>query len=68
MPGAVARTSTFALTNVTLKYARMIANMGVEEAAQKDKTFRPGINIYKGTLAYEQVATDLGLPYTRLPF
>jgi alanine dehydrogenase len=68
MPGAVARTSTFALTNVTLKYARMIANMGVEEAAQKDKTFRPGINIYKGTLAYEQVATDLGLPYTKLPF
>jgi alanine dehydrogenase len=68
MPGAVARTSTFALTNVTLKYARMIANMGVEEAAQKDKSFRPGINIYKGTLAYEQVATDLGLPYTKLPF
>ena len=68
MPGAVARTSTFALTNVTLKYARMIANIGVEEAAQKDKAFRPGINIYKGTLAYEQVAQDLGLTYTKLPF
>lgn len=68
MPGAVARTSTFALTNVTLKYARMIANIGVEEAAQKDKSFRPGINIYKGALVYEQVAQDLALPYTKLPF
>jgi alanine dehydrogenase len=68
MPGAVARTSTFALTNVTLKYARLIANLGVEEASQKDKSFRPGINIYKGSLVYEQIATDLGLPYTKLPF
>jgi alanine dehydrogenase len=68
MPGAVARTSTFALTNVTLKYARLIANMGVEEAAQKDASFRPGINIYKGSLVYEQVARDLALPYTKLPF
>lgn len=68
MPGAVARTSTYALTNVTMKYARLIANMGIEEAAQKDKTLRPGINIYKGTLAYEQIALDLNLPYTKLPF
>jgi alanine dehydrogenase len=68
MPGAVARTSTFALTNVTMRYARMIANMGVEEAAMKDATLRPGINIYKGTLAYEQVARDLSVPYTKLPF
>jgi alanine dehydrogenase len=68
MPGAVARTSTFALTNVTLKYARMIANMGVEDAAQKDKSFRLGINVYKGALVYEQVAQDLSLPFTKLPF
>ena len=53
MPGAVARTSTFALTNVTMKYARMIANMGVEEAAMKDPAFKLGINIYKGGLVYE---------------
>ncbi len=66
MPGAVARTSTFALTNVTLKYARMIARVGVEEAASSDKGFKPGINIYKGALVYKQVADDLDLPYTEL--
>lgn len=68
MPGAVARTSTFALTNVTMKYARMIANMGIEEAAMKDQSLKLGINIYKGGLVYEQVARDLNLPYTALNF
>lgn len=66
MPGAVARTSTYALTNVTLKYARMIANMGVEEAAASDEAFKKGINVYKGDLVYKQVAEDLDLPYTEL--
>jgi alanine dehydrogenase len=64
MPGAVARTSTYALTNVTLKYARMIANMGVEESSSKDSAFKLGVNIYKGDLVYEQVAIDLNLKYT----
>jgi alanine dehydrogenase len=68
MPGAVARTSTYALTNVTLKYARMIAKLGVEESAATDPVFKPGINIYKGGLVYEQVAKDLELPYTPLKF
>ena len=66
MPGAVARTSTFALTNVTLKYARKIARDGVDRAIMKDKPLRLGVNIYKGKLVYEQVATDLDLPYTPL--
>ncbi|EQC52105.1 alanine dehydrogenase [Bacteriovorax sp. DB6_IX] len=66
MPGAVAQTSTYALTNVTLKYARMIAKFGVEESAQMDEAFKKGINIYKGDLVYEQVAKDLELPYTEL--
>ena len=66
MPGAVARTSTYALTNITLKYARMIANQGVAESAQNDRAFMKGINIYKGDLVYEQVAKDLDLPYTEL--
>jgi alanine dehydrogenase len=66
MPGAVARTSTFALTNVTLKYARMIASMGVDKSIMKDKPLRLGVNIYKGKLVYEQVARDLDLPYTPL--
>jgi alanine dehydrogenase len=66
MPGAVPRTSTFALTNVTLRYARMIANMGVEEAIQNDEPLRLGVNIFKGELVYEQVASDLSLKYTPL--
>jgi alanine dehydrogenase len=66
MPGAVARTSTFALTNVTLKYARMIARDGVDKAVMRDKPLRLGVNIYKGQLVYEQVAKDLDLPFTPL--
>lgn len=66
MPGAVARTSTFALTNVTLNYARIIARDGVEKAAKQDERLLKGINIYKGGLVYEQVARDLELTYTPL--
>jgi alanine dehydrogenase len=66
MPGAVARTSTFALTNVTLKYARMLAKDGVDKTIMKDKALRLGVNIYKGKLVYEQVARDLELPFTPL--
>jgi alanine dehydrogenase len=66
MPGAVARTSTFALTNVTLKYARMLAREGVDRAIMKDRPLRLGVNIYKGKLVYEQVALDLDLPFTPL--
>ena len=66
MPGAVARTSTYALTNVTLKYARMIAANGVDKSIIQDPALRLGVNIYEGKLVYEQVATDLDLPYTPL--
>lgn len=66
MPGAVARTSTFALTNVTLRYARQIAKDGIDKAIMRDKHLRLGVNIYKGKLVYEQVAQDLNLPYTPL--
>jgi alanine dehydrogenase len=63
MPGAVPRTSTYALTNVTLKYALMIANMGWKSAVTKDEALRKGLNILNGKVAYKQVADDLGLPY-----
>lgn len=63
MPGAVARTSTYALTNVTLRYALMLANMGFKEAVSKDRALYKGINVYNGKVAYLQVAKDLGLPY-----
>ncbi|MBI2712489.1 MAG: alanine dehydrogenase [Bdellovibrio sp.] len=63
MPGAVPRTSTYALTNVTLKYAMMIANMGWKEAVARDEALRKGVNILNGKVAYRQVADDLGLPF-----
>lgn len=63
MPGVVSRTSTYALTNVTLKYASMIAQMGLEEALQKDAALMKGLNVYGGYVCYEPVARDLNLEY-----
>ncbi len=63
MPGAVPRTSTYALTNVTLKYALTIANLGWKEAVARDEALMKGVNILNGKVAYKQVADDLGLPY-----
>lgn len=64
MPGAVPRTSTFALTNVTLPYALRIANMGAEAACSADKALLRGVNTYKGALTIEAVAEVQGLTYT----
>lgn len=63
MPGAVARTSTYALTNVTLKYALMLADIGFKEAIAKDAALYKGVNVYNGKVSYMPVAKDLGLPY-----
>ncbi|WP_413290856.1 alanine dehydrogenase [Bdellovibrio sp. HCB337] len=63
MPGVVPRTSTYALTNVTLKYASMLAAMGVEDAVAKDKNLLKGLNVYGGHVVYEPVARDLGMEY-----
>ncbi|MFZ4403782.1 MAG: alanine dehydrogenase [Pseudobdellovibrionaceae bacterium] len=63
MPGVVPRTSTYALTNVTLKYASMIAALGVEQAIAKDKALFKGLNVYNGFVCYEPVAKDLGMEY-----
>lgn len=63
MPGAVPRTSTYALTNVTLRYAQLIANLGWKEAVSRDAALLKGVNILNGKVAYKQVAVDLGLPY-----
>jgi len=63
MPGVVSRTSTYALTNVTLKYASILAAMGVEDAIAKDKNLFKGLNVYGGYVCYEPVARDLGLEY-----
>lgn len=68
MPGVVPRTSTYALTNVTLKYASIIAQMGVEEAIAKDKALFKGLNVYNGYVCYEPVARDLSMEYRPFKF
>ncbi|MDY0058910.1 MAG: alanine dehydrogenase [Myxococcota bacterium] len=60
MPGAVAHTSTLALTNTTLPYGIQIADLGVEGAARRSPAIFSGVNVYKGTLVYEAVATSQG--------
>jgi len=66
MPGAVPRTSTFALTNATLPYALRLANRGFLEAVKSDPGLKEGVNTYAGRLTYEAVATDQGLEYAPL--
>jgi alanine dehydrogenase len=66
MPGAVPRTSTFALTNATLPYALDLANKGFEKAIKDDEGLREGVNTYAGKLTYEAVATSQDLEYTPL--
>lgn len=63
MPGVVSRTSTYALTNATFKYASILAQMGVEDAIARDKALFKGLNVYNGYVCYEPVARDLGLEY-----
>ena len=63
MPGAVARTSTFALNNATLPFALKLANLGPEKAMAEDPHLAAGLNVYKGKIAYKAVADDLGLEY-----
>ncbi|GAX91869.1 alanine dehydrogenase [Effusibacillus lacus] len=66
MPGAVARTSTFALTNVTLSYALQLANKGYKAAIAENKALALGVNIINGKVTYEAVATALGHTYVPL--
>jgi alanine dehydrogenase len=66
MPGAVPRTSTFALTNATLPYVLRLANRGFLDAVRSDPGLKEGVNTYAGRLTYEAVAHDQGLEYTPL--
>ncbi len=63
MPGVVARTSTYALTNSTFRYASMLASLGVEAAVTKDPLLLKGLNVYGGFVSYEPVARDLNMEY-----
>ncbi len=64
MPGAVAKTSTMALTNATLPYAIEIANKGWRKAMQENKEIKLGANIIKGQVTYKAVAHAFDLDYT----
>ncbi|MCK8099694.1 alanine dehydrogenase [Bacillus sp. 2CMS4F] len=63
MPGAVPRTSTIALTNVTVPYALQIANKGAAQALADNAALRAGLNTANGHVTYEAVAKDLGYEY-----
>jgi alanine dehydrogenase len=61
MPGAVANTSTYALTNVTLRYAALLADLGVDAALAKDPALAAGLNVSAGQVRHRSVAEAFGL-------
>lgn len=66
MPGAVARTSTFALNNATFGYGLKLAELGWQEAVRGDEALKLGLNVCKGAVTYEAVAQAHDLPYQAL--
>jgi alanine dehydrogenase len=63
MPGAVPRTSTFALTNATLPYVKALADLGWQQALAKDSGLARGLNVHAGHLTHAAVASALDLEY-----
>ena len=63
MPGAVPRTSTFALTNETLPFIKSLANSGWQNALKNDEHLKNGLNVHAGSVNFEAVADELGYPY-----
>lgn len=66
IPAAVARTSTYALTNVTLPYALQLADKGFEKAIRENPALYKGVNVCQGKITYKTVADDLGLKFEKL--
>jgi len=64
MPGAVARTSTIALTNATLPYALQLANKGWKKAVQDNEELKKGVNVVDGKITFKGVAEAWNLDYT----
>jgi alanine dehydrogenase len=62
MPGAVPITSTYALTNATLPYVIELADLGVDEALQRNEALRAGLNVRDGQIIHPAVAEALGVP------
>jgi len=65
MPGAVARTSTLALTNATLPFTLALADKGVRQALNDDSHLARGLNVAEGEITYREVAEDLGAPFRK---
>ena len=63
MPGAVPRSSTYALTNATMPYVLKLADKGWRTACQADPALAKGLSTHEGALLSEQVAADLDLPF-----
>ncbi|MAR82657.1 MAG: alanine dehydrogenase [Gammaproteobacteria bacterium] len=63
MPGAVPRTSTFALTNETLPFIKSLANRGWQSALKNDQHLKNGLNVHEGSINFEAVADELGYSY-----
>jgi alanine dehydrogenase len=61
VPGAVPRTSTYALSNVTLPFAQKLADLGFVEAVRRDQTLARGVNVCRGEVVFHAVAEALGL-------
>jgi alanine dehydrogenase len=66
MPGAVPRTSTIALANVTVPYGLQLANKGYRAAIAENRALARGVNVIAGKVVYEAVASSLNMPYTPL--
>jgi alanine dehydrogenase len=66
MPGAVPRTSTFALTNTTFHYVLRMAELGVEEAVRSDPALAEGANVWRGEVVCRAVGESLGIPWKPL--
>lgn len=65
MPGIVPRTSTYALTGVTISYGLLLANNGVKKAIELDSKLEKGLNTYRGNLTYKPVADALNMNYKK---
>jgi alanine dehydrogenase len=66
MPGAVPRTSTIALTNATLPYAKLLADHGWQASVRRHPDLAKGVNMVDGKITYEAVAQAFGMTYTPL--
>lgn len=68
IPGDVPMTSTYALSNVTLRYALELANKGAERALAESRPLLKGLNIYRGKVTHESVATAMNTNYEKVSF